>query len=360
MAHTFDALGDALDATRAFLLPVDAGRWLRLALITFFVFGSIGGFPPGGSFEAGDGDVRVGPVGGDRASGDWTVGEWSGSFSPAGPGDVMAGDVEAAVWFVLALVAIGLVLGLLYLFVGSVMEFVLFESLRTERVSVREYARDHLGLGVSLFAFRFVLGLFAVVLVGGVVALVFLSAISGPVTVIATLLILAPLFFLLGVLGYLVNLFTTEFVAPIMLLEDRGVLSGWRRFWGIFRAEWGEFLIYALVRFGLNIAAGIVLGILVGFVAVLLAIPFGGAGFLLLVALGDPTTFGAGVLAIVAVLALLYALLVAVAAAVVGVPVITYLRYFALLVLGDVDETVDLIPERRSSIRSTGTESVAD
>lgn len=360
MVYAIDALSDALDATRAFLLPFDAGRWLRLALITFFVFGSIGGFPPGGSFEVGDGDVRVGPVGGDRAPDGWVVGDWPGPFTPAGPGDVALGDFEAAIWFVLAIAAIGLVLGLLYLFVGSVMEFVLYESLRSERVSVREDAGEHLGLGVSLFAFRVVLGLLAVVLVGGAAALVFLSALSGPVTVIAALLILAPLFFLLGIVGYLVNLFTTEFVAPIMLLEDRGVLSGWRRFWGVLRGDWGEFLIYALIRFGLNLAAGLVLGILVGFVAVLLAIPFGGVGVLIWLGLGDPTTIGTGALAVVVVLALLYALLVAIAAALVGVPVITYLRYFALLVLGDADETVDLIPERRTSVRSGGTGSTAD
>ncbi|MFT4892197.1 MAG: hypothetical protein ACI9YT_003138 [Halobacteriales archaeon] len=360
MVYAIDALSDALDATRAFLWPFDAGRWLRLALITFFVFGSIGGFPPGGSFQVGDGDVQVGPVGGDRAPDGWVVGDWSGPFASADPGGVTLGDFEAALWFVLAIVAIGLVLGLLYLFVGSIMEFVFYEALRSERVSVREYAGDHLGLGVSLFAFRVVLGLLAVVLVGGAIALVFFSALSGPVTVVAALLILAPLFFLLGILGYLVNLFTTEFVAPIMLLEDRGVLSGWRRFWGVLRGDWGEFLIYALIRFGLNLAAGLVLGILVGFVAVLLAIPFGGIGVLLWIGLGDPTTIGTGVLVVIGLLALLYALVVAIAAALVAVPVITYLRYFALLVLGDADETVDLIPDRRAGIRSGGTGSTAD
>jgi hypothetical protein len=31
--------------------------------------------------------------------------------------------------------------------------------------------------------------------------------------------------------------------------------------------------------------------------------------------------------------------------------VLTYLRYYALLVLGDTNDTFDLIPERRAAVR---------
>jgi hypothetical protein len=339
MAYAIDALGDALDATRSFLTPFDGGRWLRLAVITFFVLGSSGGGSSGASWNVGGEDVRV---------------------DGGGLDSVVLGDLDPVIWLVLAVVALGLLLGLAYVFVGSIMEFVLYESLRTELVSIRDYARTYLGLGVRLFAFRFVLGLIAVGLVVGAIVLFVLSALSGPVAVLASLVVFVPLAFVLGIIAYLVTIFTTEFVVPIMLLEDRGVLSGWRRFWDLFRAEWGEFLIYAVVRVGLNIAAGIVLGILIGIVAVILAIPFGGVGFLFWVGIGEPTAIGAGAVAVLAVLALLYALVLGIVAAIVAVPVVTYLRYFALFVLGDVDETLDLIPERRSSIRSTGTENAAD
>ena len=339
MAYAIDALGDALDATRSFLTPFDAGRWLRLAVITFFVIGSGGGGSSGASWNVGGEDVR---------------------FDGGGLDSVVLGDLDPVIWLVLAVVAIVLLLGLAYLFVGSIMEFVLYESLRTELVSIRDYARTYLGLGVRLFAFRFVLGLIAVVLVVGAIVLFVLSALSGPVAVLASLVVFVPLAFVLGIVAYLVTIFTTEFVVPIMLLEDRGVLSGWRRFWDLFRAEWGEFLIYAVVRVGLNIAAGIVLGVLIGVVAVILAIPFGGVGVLIWLALGDPTTISVVAGVVLAILALVYALLIGIVAAIVAVPVVTYLRYFALFVLGDVDETLDLIPERRSSIRSTETENAAD
>jgi hypothetical protein len=39
-------------------------------------------------------------------------------------------------------------------------------------------------------------------------------------------------------------------------------------------------------------------------------------------------------------------------AALVQVPVVTYFRYYALLVLGDTDADLDLIPERRRAVRA--------
>lgn len=37
--------------------------------------------------------------------------------------------------------------------------------------------------------------------------------------------------------------------------------------------------------------------------------------------------------------------------ALVHVPILTYLRYYALLVLDDIEESFDLIPEQREAIR---------
>lgn len=350
MAYALDALSDATDATRAFLTPFDRGRWVRLAVVAFFVFGSVGGMPSfpgnvGGQFDTGSDGGAGGPDG-------WEFGGWSGEFDPSGliDGALLSG---LSLW-ILVVAVVAIAIGILYGMLGGIMEFVLYESLRSERVSIREYAGRYADLGLRLFAFRFVLGLVGLAVVLGVVALFVFSVFGGPGTFFAALLVLFPLFLVLALVGGLVNLFTTEFVAPIMLIEDRGVISGWRRFWGVFRAEWLEFLAYAAVRFGLNIAAGLVVGLVVGLVAFVLGIPFGAVALAIWFALGT----GTGWVAIggVAIVALLYALVLLVAAMLVTVPVLTYLRYYALLVLGDVDETLDLIPDRRAAIRSTGTE----
>lgn len=55
---------------------------------------------------------------------------------------------------------------------------------------------------------------------------------------------------------------------------------------------------------------------------------------------------------VLAVVVLLFGLSVLVVVALAQVPVVTYLRYYALVVLGDVDSDLDLIPDRRGAIRA--------
>jgi hypothetical protein len=96
------------------------------------------------------------------------------------------------------------------------------------------------------------------------------------------------------------------------------------------------------------LAGGILAGIasVIGIVA--LAIPLGLLGLV-----------GAGLLAVVDVVgwvvigvaAVLFALAAIVLVLFVSVPVQTFLRYYALLVLGDTNAAFDLIPERRRTIR---------
>jgi hypothetical protein len=48
---------------------------------------------------------------------------------------------------------------------------------------------------------------------------------------------------------------------------------------------------------------------------------------------------------------------VLVVAALVGMPVQAYLRYYAMLVLGDVDPDLDLIPDQRAAVRESSSPS---
>lgn len=80
-----------------------------------------------------------------------------------------------------------------------------------------------------------------------------------------------------------------------------------------------------------------------------LLIPFGILGAPEFVLLTVARPFGLGVLAVVG---LLFGLSVLVVVAFLPVPVVAYLRYYALLVLGDADGDLDLVPERRTAIRA--------
>jgi hypothetical protein len=336
--HAVDDLGDAFAATRAFLLPFDAGRWLRLAVVALFV-GGVGGNVPSSGLQIDGGTVDPGPV------------------EPTLP------DVGGQVLgLVLLVVAVLLALGLLVGFVGSVMEFVLVASLREEEVHVRRYVREHWRAGARLFGFRIALALLGVALVAlPVAALVFgtggPAAVDGPGRVFGLLLLLIPLVLLVALALSLVDGFTTFFVVPVMLLEGEGVLASWRRFYATLRAEWREYLVFVVLTFVLTLVAGTAVGVVVGLVALVVLGPlvlFGLAGVVTAGVVG-PGAIGAvslPVLLAVGVLGLLAFLLVLVVAAVVQVPVVTYFRYYALLLLGDTDTDLDLVPERRRAVRA--------
>lgn len=339
--HALEDLDDALDATRAFLWPIDRSRWLKLAVVVFFVGG------PGANLNAFQFNVPAGdgtPPGG----------------LPAPPGGLPTpGGVGPNVLFVVgAVVAAVLLVALALLFVGSVMEFVLVESLRREEVLLRRFWGEHWRRGVRLFGFRLVVGLLvfgsAAVLAVLFVLPVVVDVTPGPAppvggASIVALLLLVPVAFVLALVVGLANGFTTVFVVPIMILEACGVLDGWRRLWSTIVARPWQYLAYAVASFVLSIVGGVLVAILLGVAALVLLIPFGILGAVGLLLLTTVPPFGVGVLALVV---LLFVLSLFAVAALVQVPVVTYLRYYALLVLGDVDADLDLVADRRAAIRA--------
>ena len=332
--YALEDLDDALDATRSFLWPVDRSRWIKLALVVFFVGG------PGANLNAFQYNVPADP-------------------RPTPGGVPTLPDIGPDVWLVVGAIAVlAFLVGLLFLLVGSIMEFVLVESLRREAVAVRQYWGRRWRQGVRLFGFRLVVGLLVFGSAAVVAALFLLpvfvevgpgtGAPPGGLSVLGALLLL-PVVFVLALVVGLVYGFTTVFVVPIMVLDDCGVLDGWRRLWPTITANPWQYLAYAVGGFVLTILGGVLAAVVVGVAALVLLIPFGvlGAiGFLLLMAVQP---LGLGVLAVVA---LLFVLSILAVAALVQVPVVTYLRYYALFVLGDVDADLDLVPERRAAVRA--------
>jgi hypothetical protein len=209
---------------------------------------------------------------------------------------------------------------------------------------------------VRLFAFRTVVSL--LVLGGFVGGLLLFGVLLGgwPVTQWSDGTILAVLF--LGIpsgivvfvgLGLVLG-FTTTFVVPVMLAEDRGVIAAWRRLLGTVRGNWQEYLVYLVVNWLLGIAIGFVTLVLTVLVAIVVGIPA--------LVITVPTVLAAGVTPIAGtvllVVWLLAGVLFFVAMLVVAVPFQTFQRYYALLVLGDIDSALDVVPETRSAVRADG------
>ncbi|MFB6069388.1 MAG: hypothetical protein ABEJ76_00055 [Halanaeroarchaeum sp.] len=326
--HAVDDLTDAFDATRSFLLPFEWGTWLRLALLSLFVASSGGSVTP----------PNVGQFTMDS-------GTWTGT-TPGGPPPLQF--LQANAWIVVALVAVVLLVGLAFAWIGSIFEFAFYESIRREEVHVREYVGRYRSEGTRLFGFRLAFGV-ATAVAAGVLALAVIGpALLGLTTApLLLLVLLAPVFAVLGVLASIVYVFTTAFVVPIMMVEDRGVVDGWRRLWGLIRGDWEQFGVFVVVGLFVMIGVGIVTGIAVAILGAVIAIPFAILfGAVVLAGLGGVS------LALLAILGIPLVVLLVGVVAFVQVPVQSYLRYWALFVLGDVDDDLDVIPEQRTAVRA--------
>ncbi|MFC6614559.1 hypothetical protein ACFQAS_06250 [Halopenitus salinus] len=333
--HAVDDVDDAFEATRALLFPIRIRRWLKLALVAFFIGSGMN--VPTAQFNS------PGTTGGNGGTGG-TGGGMPSELPPALSENVLA---------ILAIAAIVLVgIWVTFAIVGAIMEFVFVESLRRERVSIREYWSDRWTQGLRLFGFRILIGLPVIAVAVGWLALLvapFALGVIDPVLSVAGLLVGMALLFVFALLLGLVNGFTTSFVVPIMIQRDVGVLSGWRTLWGSIRSDWKEYVVYAVLAVVLNVVAGLVAALAVGVVGMVLLVPLVVLAAVVHLTVSIGSTIG---VAILAVPAALYALVMIVVWATAQVPVLAYMRYYALLVLGDVDESLDLIPDRRDAIRS--------
>ncbi|MEF8872378.1 MAG: hypothetical protein V5A41_12180 [Haloarculaceae archaeon] len=327
-------LGDALDATREFLLPVDRDLWLRLAVVVFFLSGGSGvGSLPNVSWQFPAGNVE------------------------GLPSDVMPADGLPVALFgeylplIVGVAALFALLGLIFTFVGAVMEFVLVDALRTESVSVRAMFREHVRRGLALFGVYLVLFLLtAGPIVGSAFLFVVPSLNDGGATLAIGVLLTGLVALVVGVLAALAYVFTVAFVVPTMLAEDRGLRSAWGRFWRVFRDNVVEFLVYLAIRVGLLIALGIVAGAVVGIAGAVLILPFGILAGVVFFASGASLSVGSAIL--LGVVAVLYVLTLLAAVALVQVPLKTFTRYYELLVLGAVEPDLDLVRERREDLQS--------
>ena len=340
--YAIDDLDDALETTRAFLVPFDRGRWARLLVVVFFL-GGVGGTNPFqfSGFNSGDNGMQLGPNVG-PADG---VGPGSGGIGVDSTREALTALGGSEVALLVAIAGLVLAVALGFALVGSVMEFVFVESLRRDAVRLRRYWRAHWRQGLRLFGFRLVRSVLTlgVVLGGLFVVLSPLLTGSGSFSV-SRAVVVAPVVVAVFLVSGLVGGFTTAFVVPVMIAEDRGVLAGWWRFWPTVTDQWKQYLAYVVSRGILGVAGSILMGILVVVGLILLAIPTGIVGIIGVVATDAAGPIGWVVVGVAVVVFVLAAILLTL---VVAVPVQTYLRYYELCVLGDTNAAFDLIAERR-------------
>ncbi|MDY6774904.1 MAG: hypothetical protein SV253_02270 [Halobacteria archaeon] len=314
--YALSNLDDALDAAEEFLLPFDLTKWLKLALVAFFVGGG-GGFstPNTSSFPSEGTSPGVGTGGGLP----------TGEFADLTP-------------IIIAVVA--LILGIVLFFgvIGGVMEFVFYDSVVRREVRLKEYFSDRLGKGLRLFGFRFGLSLIFLLPFIAVIASFFLVGAVG----LAGILLLIPFFLVGSLVTGVIRILLRDAVVPVMIADDVGVIQGWRNIWSTLKSEWKQYGVYVVARWLLSLGLGIGVAILMLLAAGLILVPLAVVGVPVLA-----LDLGVAGMAILAVLGVVFLVASLVVYGLIRVPVETYLRYYALLVLGDANQEYDLIPDMR-------------
>lgn len=315
-------LFDALHATRRYLGALGLGGWLKLGLVVLL----IGGF----GITSQTFNVPIEPE---------TIDEPSELLPIVGFGAIVLGIYG------------------LFRYLAAVLEFVFVESLRSEAVRIRRDLRANLGRGLWLLAFRAALWIgFVVAIAASIVAVLSIADVTAVAELgeLTTAQIAAMVLSTLGlfVLWYGVDLLTTAFVVPIMLHEECGPIAAWRRFASSMSSNPVDLLAFLVVAWILGAVLWAVLfgiGFVVGIAGVL-------AVAVLVVGL-DAVHSSLAVLGLVALVVgyVVYQYLVALFEA----PVRSYVRYYALLLLGDTDSTLDLVSKQRAAIR-TRSEPVAE
>jgi len=357
--HAIDDISDAIDATKSLFTPVDVRQWFKLAVVVFFIGGGGGGLSNVQSLSNINQNGQNGSGGGSGGFGLTALldgGGLDGLFLQTGEPPIPPEAADQLAQFSGLIIGAFVLVGLLVLAYGllsNFMEFVFVQSLIDREVHVRQYCGEHLGNGLRLLVFRLAVNLLTLLAVAAFGALVFFLVFDGSAANVdrGALFTVFPLaiVFVVGlsiVLG-IVSGFTNVFVIPLMTRDDSGVIGGWRRLLASIRGQPKQYLAYLVVSVVLAIGVGIV-GSIVGFIALLvIGIPFGLVGFGIFTALHG--TVG---LVLLGIVGLLFVLMLALVSSFVNAPLEAFLRYYAMLVMGDIDESLDPIPEVRGDIRA--------
>jgi hypothetical protein len=260
-----DAISPAIEHTKRQLFqPFRLGQWWRLGLV-----GLLAG-------ELGSGGFRVPNLS------TFNLPRHTGgtqNFQSSGLGGM---DPMLLAGVIAVLLASGLVLGILLMYIGSVMRFILFDSVLARECHIRQGWSRRQGPGFRYFLWKLVyaLAMFGVLVVLVGIPLGFAFAVgwlSDPKEHVVALvlggiaLFFAFIIFMLA--AAVVYVLTKDFVVPQMALEGIGAMEGWSRLWAMIKAEKGGYAGYLGMKIVLAIVAGIIFGIIGFILALVILIP---------------------------------------------------------------------------------------
>lgn len=257
-----DAIYPAIEHTKKQLFqPFRFGQWTRLALVGLLAgeLGSSGGCNRNNfNFNQHPGAHRFMDSG------------WPGI------------DPALLVGLITVLVVAGLVLGIVLMYISSVMRFILFDSVMAKECHIRQGWSRRQGPGLRYFLWKLA---YLVVMLGGLTVVVGIPAAFAfaagwfkepkehlvPLVLGGIVVFFAVLIFVLALA--VIFVLTKDFVIPQMALEEIGAIEGWRRLWGMIKAEKGGYAAYLGMKIVMAIGAGIVVFIATMILALIIVIP---------------------------------------------------------------------------------------
>lgn len=268
-----DAISPAFQhAKQQLLLPFRLAQWAKLALV-----GLLAG-------EVGSGGCN---------GGNFRMPSHTGGSQQLLDAGLPNFDPMMLVPLIGLLIVIGTVLWILFLYLSSVMRFVLFDSVIAKRCEIRVYwARRHAaGLRYFVWQLLFLFAMVAVltILVGIPAALALAAGWLKDPRQHAVPLILGGmlLFFVVltfVVLSLVVHVLTKDFVVPAMALENITAIRGWQRLWPMLKSEKGSYAGYIGMKIVMALGTAVVVGIISVIVVLILLIPVGGFGVIAVLA----------------------------------------------------------------------------
>jgi hypothetical protein len=299
----------AINRTKDLLWPFNLDIWLRLAVISFFVGGTGGGGGSGFQSTGNDLPSNIGSV------------------------PIYFGDAAISNIMLLILLAVGIIFTLivLYVVIGSIMQFVFVDCLSSNRVSLSRTFSMRGWKGIRLLLFQLAL-IIVFILVMVAFALLFLAPLllginSFDFLGIISLIILVPVIIIIAIIFGVAQMLTIDFVVPAMIHDDCGVIDGWKTVFAFLKGRSSQVIVYILMKFLLGIATVIVMAVLVVIAIFLLAIPFAVLAAIIAFLI-------TGFNAILLVLLIPFIVIAIPLILLLSVPFITFHRYYSLLVLG--------------------------
>jgi hypothetical protein len=191
--------------------------------------------------------------------------------------------------FLAVAILAALAIGIIMMYVGSVMRFVLFDSIIARECHIRWSWSRRLGAGWRYFMWKLGYILIALVGLGVVVGIPVAVAFTKgwirqpkehlPALVLGGFFVFL-VFFLFGVTTAVILVLTKDFVVPQMALENVDAMEGWRRLWAMMKAETGAYAAYIAIKIGLSILAAILIGIATVILGLIIVVPSLGLGIL--------------------------------------------------------------------------------